>query len=296
MNNKTVWITGAASGVGRHLVGAFAKRGDFVFACDINGEALASAMQEEQWPEKSVVTHIMDICHESQWSEAQQMLVSLRPKLDIMLNVAGYLQPGFPTELTSKDISKHLDINVKGLILGCQTAANWMLNNHQENNQENPIDKNIDKHAGHIINFCSLASLLPTPGLSAYSTSKFAVRGYSTSLAAQLAEHNIAVTLLCPDAIATPMLDLQTHHKSAALTFSSGNTLSTMDIENALFNGILKKRPFEVILCKSIAIKLMAKLFLSSPTLFIKANSNPLIKRFMTKRAEKNQQHYLRNM
>ncbi len=288
MNNKTVWITGAASGVGRHLVGAFAKRGDFVFACDINGEALASAMQEEQWPEKNVTTHILDICSEPQWSEAQQMLASLRPNLDIMLNVAGYLQPGFPTELTSKDISKHLDINVKGLMLGCQTAASWMKNNN--------TDKNIGKHAGHIINFCSLASLVPTPGLSAYSTSKFAVRGYSTSLAAQLAEHNIAVTLLCPDAIATPMLDLQTQHKSAVLTFSSGDALSTTDIENALFGDILNKRPFEVILCKSTAMKVMAKLFLSSPTLFIKVNSNPLIKRFMTKRAEKNQQRYLRNM
>lgn len=287
MNNKTVWITGAASGVGRHLVSAFAKRGYYIFACDINGEALALAMQQDQWPESNVLTHVMDICNESQWSEAQQILMAQRSSLDIMLNVAGYLQPGFPTELTDSGISKHLDINVKGLMLGCQTAANWM----QTNNTNS-----ISKQAGHIINFCSLASLLPTPGLSAYSTSKFAVRGYSTSLAAQLAEHNIAVTLLCPDAIATPMLDLQTQHKSAALTFSSGTPLSTVDIESALFDNVLKKRPFELILCKSTAMKVMAKLFLSSPTLFIKANSNPLIKRFMTTRAEKNQQRYLRNM
>ena len=284
MNNKTVWITGAASGVGRHLVTAFAKRGYFVFACDINAKALASATQKDQWSQNDVVTHVMDICEESQWQEAQKILTAHRPNLDIMLNVAGYLQPGFPTELTGKDISKHLDINVKGLMLGCQTAANWMQNN------------NATHIAGHIINFCSLASLLPTPGLSAYSTSKFAVRGYSTSLAAQLAEHNIAVTLLCPDAIATPMLDLQTQHKSAALTFSSGNALSTADIENALFNNVLTKRPFEEILCKSTSMKIMAKLLLASPTLFIKVHSNPAIKHFMTKRAEKNQQRYLREM
>ncbi len=288
MINKTVWITGAASGVGRHLVSAFAKRGYFVFACDINAEALASATQKDQWPPHNVATHVMDICEESQWLEAQKVLATHRPTLDIMLNVAGYLQPGFPTELTGKDISKHLDINVKGLMLGCQTAANWM----QDNNQS----KHVNNQAGHIINFCSLASLLPTPGLSAYSTSKFAVRGYSTSLAAQLAEHNIAVTLLCPDAIATPMLDLQTQHKSAALTFSSGKALSTTDIENALFNDVLTKRPFEEILCKSTSMKIMAKLLLASPTLFIKVHSNPVIKRFMTKRAEKNQQRYLRDM
>ena len=288
MNNKTVWITGAASGVGRHLVGAFVKRGYFIFACDINAEALASATQEDNWPQKSVITHVMDICDESQWLEAQKVLASQRPKLDIMLNVAGYLQPGFPTELTDRDISKHLDINVKGLILGCQTAANWM--------QKSNSDHRSPQTAGHIINFCSLASLLPTPGLAAYSTSKFAVRGYSTALAAQLAEHNIAVTLLCPDAIATPMLDLQTQHKSAALTFSSGNALSTQDIEDALFDKILTKRPFEVILCKSASMKVMAKLFLASPTLFIKVNSNSVVKRFMIKRAERNQQRYLRDM
>lgn len=281
MNNKTVWITGAASGVGRHLVKAFSKRGYFVFACDINAKALASVTLEDQWPKTNVVTHVMDICDESQWLEAQNVLATHRPNLDIMLNVAGYLQPGFPTELTDCDISRHLDINVKGLMLGCQTAANWMQNNNK---------------AGHIINFCSLASLVPTPGLSAYSTSKFAVRGYSTSLAAQLSEYNIAVTLLCPDAIATPMLDLQTQHKSAALTFSSGNELSTRDIENTLFDNVLTKRPFEVILTKSTSMRVMAKLFLASPTLFIKVNSNPVIKRFMVKRAEKNQQRYQRDM
>lgn len=280
MNNKTVWITGAASGVGRHLVGAFAKRNYFVFACDINAEALAVAAQEDRWPQNNVISHVMDICDESQWQEAQKILATHRSSLDIMLNIAGYLRPGFPTDLSDTDIDKHLSINVKGLILGCQTAANWM----QQNS------------AGHIINFCSLASLLPTPGLSAYSTSKFAVRGYSTSLAAQLTEHNIAVTLLCPDAIATPMLNLQTQHESAALTFSSGNELTTADIEKTLFSGVLTKRPFEVLICKNTSMKIMAKLFLVSPALFIKVNSTPAIKNFMLKRAEKNQQQYLRKI
>ncbi|OUS23936.1 hypothetical protein A9Q99_25610 [Gammaproteobacteria bacterium 45_16_T64] len=280
MNNKTVWITGAASGVGRHLVGAFAKRGYFVFACDINADALISANQDDHWSSDSVLCHIMDICDHSQWIEAQKVLASQRSSLDIMLNIAGYLNPGFPTELTDLDISRHLDINVKGLMFGCQTAAHWML----------------EKQTGHIINFCSLASLLPAPGIAAYSASKFAVRGYSTSLAAQLVEHNIAVSLLCPDAIATPMLDLQTQHESAALTFSSGKELSTADIEDAIFSEVLKKRPFELIICKNTSIKIMAKLFLANPDLFIKANSNPVFKNYMLKKAKKNQQRYLREM
>lgn len=280
MTQRTVWITGAASGVGRHLVSAFATRGDFVFACDINADALMLAHQEDHWPASNVLCHVMDICDHAQWRHAQTLLADQRSSLDIMLNVAGYLQPGFPDELTDDAISRHLDINVKGLMLGCQTAAQWMQK----------------KHAGHIINFCSLASLLPAPGIAAYSTSKFAVRGYTTALAAELAAHNIAVTLLCPDAIATPMLDLQTQHESAALTFSSGKELSTQDIEDAIFSKVIPRRPFEWIVCKNLSIKIMAKIFLATPDLFVKANNNPLFKNYMLRKAKKNQQRYLNKL
>jgi 3-oxoacyl-[acyl-carrier protein] reductase len=77
------------------------------------------------------------------------------------------------------------------------------------------------QHSGHIINISSLAGLAPVSGLSLYTASKFAIRGFSLSVAAELKQHGVWVTVICPDLVNTPMLDLQLEYpEEAKLTFS----------------------------------------------------------------------------
>ena len=76
--------------------------------------------------------------------------------------------------------------------------------------------------------------MAPIPGISLYSASKFAVRGYSLAVAQELAPHNVQVTVLCPDAIRTPMLDLQKDYEEAALTFSGSRFLSAREVSQSL--------------------------------------------------------------
>jgi len=229
---KVVFITGCASGVGKHLVGRFAQDGYRVLATDIDYAGLKRAASEERWPEQTVWLRKLDITQKGHWEKLMSDLFSKWQGLDVMCNVAGYLKPGRVHETELQEVDRHLDINIKGLIYGSKFAAERM----------------VSQGSGLIVNIASLAGVAPIPGISLYSTSKFAVRGFSLSLAQELKPHGVDVSVLCPDAIETPMLDLQEDYEEAALTFSGGKTLTVNDIGDAIFSRILKQRPVEVLL------------------------------------------------
>jgi 3-oxoacyl-[acyl-carrier protein] reductase len=105
----------------------------------------------------------------------------------------------------------------------------------------------VAQRAGHIVNMGSLAALAPVPGISLYSASKFAVRGFSLAAAEELRPHGVFVTVVCPDAVRTPMLDLQVGYKEAALTFSGPRALTVEEIGDVILRDVLVRRPREAI-------------------------------------------------
>ena len=78
----------------------------------------------------------------------------------------------------------------------------------------------------------------PIPGIALYSASKFAIRGFTLALAMEVEQYNVNVTCICPDAVATPMLDLQIDYEEVALTFSGTKPLSAKEIANAVADVI----------------------------------------------------------
>ncbi|NUO50239.1 MAG: SDR family oxidoreductase [Polyangiaceae bacterium] len=226
-----VVVTGAASGIGRALVTALAKTGRRVLAADITQDGLAKARAEERWSENTVATHFLDVTSDHDWEVALDFASTRFGGIDVLCNVAGVLAPGFVTDINARDCDKQLLINVKGTALGTAAAARRLI---------------AAKNPGHIVNFGSLASLSPVPGLAMYCASKWAVRGFSLSVAVELEPHGIAVTLVCPDAVATPMLDQQMGRDEAALTFSGRRPLTTAEVVDAVIDRALVKRPLEM--------------------------------------------------
>jgi 3-oxoacyl-[acyl-carrier protein] reductase len=104
----------------------------------------------------------------------------------------------------------------------------------------------VAEKRGHIVNFGSLASLAPAPGLCLYAASKFAVRGFSLAAGQEFEPHGVALSLVMPDAVQTPMLDLQVDYPEAALTFSGSKPLTVEDIERVLFEVVLPDKPLEI--------------------------------------------------
>lgn len=231
MQGQVAWVTGSASGVGRRLTGALLQRGCRVLACDLDDAALGAAATSDGWPEDRLQRAAFDVSDAAAWDRAAEDLAEWG-RLDYLFNVAGYLRPGYVAETPREQIDRHIDINVKGLMYGSQLAAQRM----------------VAQGSGHIVNISSLAGVAAIPGLTLYSASKFAVRGFSLALANELREHGVYVTVICPDAIQTPMLDLQVDYPEAALTFSGSGVLTVADIERAVFEQVLPRRPMEVLL------------------------------------------------
>lgn len=232
MSDKVVFLTGCASGLGLHLAQRFLDDGDRVVATDINLEGLKAQAQSRRWSPDKVSLHRLDVTSWTQWQQVMADTLAAWKKIDVLANVAGYLKPGRIHETAVEEIDRHLDINVKGLILGSKLAAEQM----------------VKQGRGHIINIASLAGVAPIPGISLYSTSKFAVRGFTLALAQELKPLGVNATVICPDAIETPMLTLQEDYEEAALTFSGKHTLTVEQVADLILGKVLKEAPPEVLL------------------------------------------------
>ena len=201
-----IFITGAAGGLGKHLTDHFLSLGHTVIATDINLGGLKELEKgKNEKTRKRLVLAELDVTSSESWANAYKTGIARVGKIDVHINNAGYLKVGEGLHDTEREIHRHIDINTKGVVMGSQFAARHMLE---------------VKNNGHIINIGSLASLISTPGLCLYSASKFAVRSYSLSLRSVLKGSGVDVSVVCPDAIQTPMLMIQVDEPSAALTFS----------------------------------------------------------------------------
>lgn len=226
------FLTGCASGIGRHLSDRLIARGDRLFATDINIEALAAYAREHGWPEDRVRVRRLDVRNPEDWQAAMSEAVAAFGQVDVVMNVAGYMLAGWAHEASREEVDRHFDINVKGVIYGTQEAARRMM---------------AQGH-GQIINIASIAALAPIPGISLYTASKYAVRAFSLAAAQELREHHVYVTTLCPDAIRTPLLAPQKNLEAAALVFSTPKLYTVEEIGDVILNRAIPKKPMQIVL------------------------------------------------
>jgi 3-oxoacyl-[acyl-carrier protein] reductase len=231
-SSRVVLLTGAASGIGRHLAGLLSARGDRLLATDVNLAALEATARHDAWPLDRVQLAALDVRDPAGWRQTIQRAVDTWGKLDVLLNVAGVIQPGLVHAQTPRDIDSHLDINAKGVIYGTQAAAAVM----------------VAQRNGQIVNLASMAALAAVPGLALYTASKWAVRGFSLAIAQELAPHGVRVSIIYPDAVETPMLDKQLDYQEAALTFSGPRLLSVDEVGRAIVEQALDQGRLEVII------------------------------------------------
>ena len=229
---ETVFVlTGCASGIGLHLANALIQRGHRVIATDVRLERLEQHAEDHQWPMDRVRLRRLDVCDPIHWGAVMLSSANEFGGLNVLLNIAGYLYSANVEFDKPMEVHKQVDINLKGVIFGTQAAARQMLAQEQQ--------------GGHIINIASVAGLGPVPGFSVYAATKSAVRSYSLSAAMELQSKGIAVTVVCPDTVDTPMLHGQIDNPQAALMFAAPKILTVTELENAILKKVLIDRPFE---------------------------------------------------
>lgn len=237
-------LTGCASGIGRHLTLELLQRGHRVLATDVDAQGLETLAHDAADAASRLLTEPLDVCDPEAWERVLDRADAEWDGFDGVMNIAGVLRPAEVKDLTVDDVHFHFDINVKGVIFGTRAAARRLVKRAGGSRVDGP----------HIVNVASLASLAPIPGMSLYSASKYAVRAFSLAAASELRTHGIAVTAVCPDAVATPMLDLQLDYPEAALTFTAPKVLTVEDVASVILRKVLPKRPLMVAFPRSRAL------------------------------------------
>ncbi|MEW4229676.1 oxidoreductase [Priestia megaterium] len=182
---KKVWfITGTSTGFGRSLTEEALAQGDYVVATSRNLKDIE--VFKQQAPERALILEL-DVHNEKDATQAVQTAVETFGKIDILVNNAGYGLLGAFEELTDEQIRHQFETNTFGLMNVTRAAL--------------PVLRNQGN--GHIINISSVLGLTSFPGLSVYSSSKFAVEGFSIGLAEEVAPLGIKVTLVEPGAFRT---------------------------------------------------------------------------------------------
>lgn len=187
---KTVFITGGGSGIGRSLATLLASRGEIVCVADVNLEAAQKSAAE---CEGNAVAVYADVSDAAQLKSCIEAFTAEHGRLDYIFNIAGIGIGGETDEIPLLAWRHIVDINVFGVLHGVMAAYPIMLK----------------QGYGHIINCASLAGLGPAPLLAPYALSKHAVVGLSTSLRIEAAARGVKVSVLCPSAVETPILESQ---------------------------------------------------------------------------------------
>jgi len=184
----TALVTGAASGIGLALSRGLIARGAEVWLTDVDGAAVEAAARRLGDRAHGAG---LDVTDAEAVDEAVRAIDEARGGLGYLFNNAGLGLAGEVHELGVRHFDRTLDVNVRGVTNGVAAAYPRM----------------VDRGRGHIVNTASAAGLLPVPLLSAYAMSKHAVVGLSASLRLEAEHHGVQVSVLCPTAIETPLLD-----------------------------------------------------------------------------------------
>ena len=188
--NRTAFITGGGSGIGRALAKAVVARGAKVCVADINF-ASAQSVASECGPCAKAIS--VDVRDAAALKGCIETFTREHGRLDYVFNNAGIGIAGEADEIPLAAWQRIIDINLHGVLHGVMAAYPIMLK----------------QGSGHIINTASLAGLGPAPLLAPYALTKHAVVGLSTSLRIEAAARGVRVSVLCPAAIETPILDTE---------------------------------------------------------------------------------------
>lgn len=212
---KTIFVTGAASGIGKATAILFARRGFRVGCYDVDVEGAKRVANEIG---ANASSGKIDVTSEVSWRAAIGELLADGKSLDVLFNCAGILRMGRFEDVGPAECRKQLEVNVMGVVLGIQTCI-----------------PHLEKTRGVIVNMSSASAVYGQPELAVYSATKFAVRALTEALDIELRDRGIRVADVMPGYVDTPMVHSQTHRPKTLDRF--GVKLSADDVANIVWKA-----------------------------------------------------------
>ena len=195
MTDRVALVTGAARGQGAAIVKRLHGDGYRVAACDVRADELAASVNGLD----GVAAVSLDVTSDEQWNAAVRETVERFGSLTTLINNAGVLHRASLDDETPAGFESSWRFNCLGPFLGIRSALAHL--------------RAADGAA--IVNTCSTGAIRPFPNHTAYGSSKWALRGLTQAVAAELAPSGIRVNAVFPGPIATPMLDEATQERLA---------------------------------------------------------------------------------
>jgi NAD(P)-dependent dehydrogenase (short-subunit alcohol dehydrogenase family) len=225
---KTIFITGASRGFGKIWAEAFLKRGDKVAATVRNLDSLNDLKQQYG---DALLPIKLDVTDRAASFAAVQQAKEYFGQIDVLINNAGYGLFGAIEEATEQEARDQIEANVFGLLWVTQAAI--------------PVMR-AQKH-GHIIQVSSVLGVATLPVLGLYNASKWAVEGLSESLASEVKDFGINVSLVEPNGFSTDWAGASATHSEpidaydqVKANFQAGLTDESFGDPEATSDAILK--------------------------------------------------------
>ncbi|WP_372365979.1 SDR family NAD(P)-dependent oxidoreductase [Candidatus Uabimicrobium sp. HlEnr_7] len=189
-HKKVVIVTGAGSGIGKAICQILGQSSTTtIIAIDVDDEACLETIKGIARDKSRAFK--CDVADYSDFARVIEEVVTQFSRIDILFNNAGIGIAGEIKNLTMDDWYRVIDVNIKGVIHGSHLVYSKMLK----------------QNSGHIVNIACLAGLVPFPDVTAYTMSKHAIVGFSSAFSFEAAQYGIRVTMVCPSAVDTKIVD-----------------------------------------------------------------------------------------
>lgn len=194
LKDKVALLTGAGSGIGRHTAYALAKEGCHLALVDFNEENLAETAAEAAKLGVQVSQHPLDVTDETALAALPKDYFEQHEHIDILINNAGIATGGTFEETSEENFNRVMAVNFHAVV-----QLTRLFLPHMKNRPE-----------GRLVYISSLFGLITPPEQTAYSASKFAVRGFANSLRFELEDTPVGVTVVHPGGVSTNIADAAT--------------------------------------------------------------------------------------
>jgi NAD(P)-dependent dehydrogenase (short-subunit alcohol dehydrogenase family) len=202
LRGKVAFITGGAGGIGLGIAQALSAEGMKVALADLRREALRRAAQTLAAEGSGALTVELDVANRAAWTGAAERVARELGPVQLLVSNAGVNFVGPTHQATAEDWEFCLSVNLGGAINAVRTFVPRMLEHGA---------------GGHIVITSSVSGLFTSGGSGCYVTSKFALVGLGESLRADLAEHGIGVSVLCPGPVQSELFESSLAVRPASL-------------------------------------------------------------------------------